>query len=180
MTQKTKMSTEELHLVLINALEDKIISFSNVAEKPLSINCKLPLPRKLKIYLFNLTNPPGGRTIGEHKIQLIVPGQKKGEKGNFDSSDGSIIILAGYHKEHDVFTIWDAGMYPEFSFSRNIQVRPEKVYEASAGRIATQERMIKGQGKEIVITCPSRKLNDALMLRMKLTRQRMLGDYTNE
>jgi len=41
-----------------------------------------PLPPKLRVYIYNATYLPGGRTMGEHKIQLIVPAQLRGERAN--------------------------------------------------------------------------------------------------
>ncbi|UYZ22030.1 hypothetical protein [Mesobacillus jeotgali] len=175
MSDRERLTNKELHTAFINALGEKVIDYTDLDQKPLEIDCKMPLPRYIRLYLYNLTHPPGGRTMGEHKIQLIIPGQGRGERASFDSSGGRIVIVAGYHSELDVFCIWDSGMYPNFSYSRNIQVRAETVYEAFAGKVAQQERRIRGQGTEIVITSPSNKLSEALMLRMQITRQRLIG-----
>lgn len=175
MSGRDRLANKDLHLAFIDALKDYVVIYTDLDKKPIEIDCKLPLPRYIRLYLYNLTHPPGGRTMGEHKIQLIVPGQLKGERASFDSSGGRIVVVAGYYSELDVFCIWDSGMYPFFSYSRNIQVKAETIYEAFAGNIAQQKRRIRGQGIETVIAAPSNKLVEALILRMQITRQRLIG-----
>jgi hypothetical protein len=170
-----KLPQEELHKVFIDALKGFLISYSDIEAKPLLLDLKAPLPQKIRLYIYNATHPPGGRTVGEHKIQLIVPGQKRGERGNFDYSDGRIVILAGYESETDVFVLWDAGMFPNFSYSRNVQVRAETIYAAFAGKIGQQSRNIRGKGQEIVITAQKEDLSTALQQRVRITTERLIG-----
>ena len=170
-----KLRQEELHNIFIEAVKDYLISHSDVNEKPLLLDLKSPLPQKVRLYIFNATHPPGGRTVGEHKIQLIVSGQRRGQRGNFDYSDGRIVILVGYESETDVFVLWDAGMFPNFAYSRNIQVRAETIYEAFAGKIGQQSRFIRGKGKEIVLTAQKENLPAAIQQRVRITRERLIG-----
>ena len=131
------------------------------------------MPPKVRVYLYTATHPPGGRTTGEHKIQLIVPGQDRGQRGDFDYSDGRIVLLAGYEPELDVFILWDAGLYRDFSYSRNVQVKAETVYTAFAGRIGRQMRKLRKVGGETVIAARSGKLGDAIVERMTYTLRRL-------
>ena len=170
-----KLLLEDLHNIFIEAVGGFLESHSDVAEKPLLLDLKSPLPRKIRLYIYNATHPPGGRTVGEHKIQLIIPEQKRAERGNFDYSDGRIVILAGYESETEVFVLWDAGLYTNFAFSSNIQVKAETIYEAFAGKIGRQERDIKGKGKEIVITTQKENLPDAIRTRVETSRMRLIG-----
>ncbi len=135
-----RLSVEELHRTFLEALNDAAVSHSAVDVKPLDIDLKSPFPPKLRVYLYNATYPPGGRTMGEHKIQLIVPGQARGARGNSDSSDGRIPLLAGYRSDIGIFMLWDAELYVDFAYSRNVQVMPETVYEAFAQGIGRQKR----------------------------------------
>lgn len=172
---KNKLDACDLHKLFISALDGGVASVSDLESKPLLADLCLPLPMRIRLYMFNITHPPGGRTPGEHKIQLIVPGQERGQTGQFDQSNGRLVVLAGYSEDSDVFVLWDAGLYPEFSYSRNVQVNPETVYAAASGRLVTQDRRLRGQGIEKVIAAPPQKLKDALQLRAQLTIARLVG-----
>jgi hypothetical protein len=171
-----KLLVADLHKIFTTSLTGQVINISNISNRPLELDLKPPLPHKIRLYIYNLTHPPGGRTLGEHKIQIILPEHKQSDRAEFDHSDGRIVILVGYDPEYRVFVLWDAGLYINNPFSRNVQVKPETVYEAIAGKIGRQERIIRGQGIEIVVTCPRKRLSEALCLRMDLTRKRLLGD----
>jgi hypothetical protein len=169
-----RLSVEDLHRTFLEALNGAVLSHSALDVKPLEVDLKGPLPPKLRIYLYNATYPPGGRTMGEHKIQLIVPGQARGERGNFDSSGGRIPILAGYRPDVGIFMLWDAELYVDFSYSRNVQVMAETVYEAFAQGIARQERHLWSRDDEVVITADARHLARALLERQRETLRRLL------
>jgi hypothetical protein len=171
---RERLSVEELHQTLIGALNGFVVAHGDVKSKPFELDLEYPLPPKLRVYLYNATYPTGGRTIGEHKIQLIVPGQKRGERGNFDSSEGRIPILAGYRKDLGIFVLWDADLYLDFSYSRNVQVMAETVYEAFAQGIAKQVRNLWTGQSEIVITADAEHLVSAIVERQQETLKRVL------
>lgn len=170
-----KLSVESLHQTFLEALNGSVILHSDVATKPLEVDLKSPLPPTLRVYLYNATYPPGGRTMGEHKIQLIVPGQARHERANFDSSGGRIPILMGYRPDLRIFMLWDADLYIDFSYSRNVQVMPETVYEAFAQGIGRQQRTLRTRNAEIVITADAPHLRQALLERQQETLKRLLG-----
>lgn len=174
-----RVTQAELHRRFVAALGDRVEQHSQLERKPLELDLSPPLPRRLRVYLFNATRPPGGRPTGEHKVQLIMPGQKRGERGRFDQSEGRIVMLAGYAAEEDVFVLWDAGLYPDFAWSRNVQVRAETLIEAAAGKIARQERRLRpGDGDavtETLVACPPALLTEAIRQRQDLTRSRLAG-----
>ena len=173
----TRVSQPELHRRFLKALGDKAKSNSEIERKPLEVDLSAPMPSRIRVYLFNVTRPPGGRPLGEHKVQLIIPGQKRGERANFDQSDGRIVLLAGYAAEEDVFVLWDAGLYADFAWSRNVQVKAATLIEASAGRVAEQGRRLRPTDGEPVtetlLACPPQRLCDALVRRVEITRRRM-------
>jgi len=175
LTKNSNLDQRQLHEAFVSALGPSVETQSDVGLKPLELDLKAPLPRRIRLYLYNLTHPPGGRTLGEHKVQLIVPGQQRGERASFDHSSGRIVILAGYEPEIEVFALWDAGLYPDFSYSRNVQVRAETIYAALAGKIGLQQRRIRGQGKEFVIAARPINLPTALWCRVEITRKRLVG-----
>jgi hypothetical protein len=175
---KDRLSIAELHQTFIDALGRFVTSHSDIENKPLEIDLTSPLPPKLRIYIYNATYPPGGRTMGEHKIQLIVPGQARSARGNFDSSGGRIPLLAGYRADLGIFMLWDADLYVDFAYSRNVQVNPETVYEAFAQGIGRQHRRLWNHSTETVVTCDARHLPQAILERQRHTINRLVGAET--
>lgn len=176
-----RLPQEDLHLRLVQALGTASVRLHAPLEsKPFEMDLAPPLPQRVRVYMYNATRPPGGRPLGEHKIQLMVPGKGRGERASFDNGDGRIVLLVGYAAEEDVFILWDAGLYPDFAWSRNVQVKAETIIEASAGKLATQERQLRpATGKatvETVLAVKSRRLAEAIARRMELTRERLLRD----
>ncbi len=171
-----RLSVEDLHKALLTALGDSVFGHSDTTIKPLQIDLNYPLPPKLRVYIYNATYPPGGRTMGEHKIQLIVPGQDRGARGNFDSSGGRIPLLMGYRPDLRIFMLWDAELYVDFSYSRNVQIMPETVYEAFARGIGKQKRKLWNHQDEIVFAADEPHLKEAILERQQETLKRLLGD----
>lgn len=167
----------ELHRRFVRALGAGVRSHTDFEQKPLEADLIAPLPSRVRLYIFNATRPPGGRPLGEHKVQLIVPGQKRGQRASFDQTGGRIVLLAGYAAEEDVFVLWDAGLYADFAWSRNVQVKATTIIEATAGKIAEQERRLRPAGgdavTETLLACPPARLADAVVRRVEITRDRM-------
>jgi excisionase family DNA binding protein len=170
----------DLHRRFVEALGERVKQHSQLNQKPLELDLAPPLPNRARVYLFNATRPPGGRPLGEHKIQLIMPGQRRGQRGALDHGDGRIALLVGYAAEEDVFILWDAGLYPDFAWSRNVQVKAETIVEASAGKLAVQPRHLRPTDgpaiTELVLAAPASRLTEALQRRVQLTRERMVQD----
>lgn len=175
MNPVNRLGTAALHETFIAAIEQWKIRTSDTGKKPLELDLRPPLPHRIRLYMFNATHPPGGRTLGEHKVQLTIPGQGRDEEASFDFSDGRIVLLCGYEPETEVFILWDSAFYPRFVFSRNIQVKPQTVYQALAGQIGQQLRRVREQGTEVVLTANARLLPDAIQLRVELARRRMMA-----
>jgi hypothetical protein len=113
--------------------------------------------------------------MGEHKIQLIVPGQERGMRGNFDASEGRIPLLLGYRPDLRIFMLWEAELYEDFAYSRNVQVMAGTVYTAFARGIGRQERKLWTRQTEIVITADAEHLREAIIERQQETLKRLLG-----
>jgi hypothetical protein len=171
-----RLSVEDLHRTFLRALNGLVIAHTDLDIKPLEVDLKSPLPPRLRVYMYNATYPPGGRAMGEHKIQLIVPGQERGARGNFDASDGRIPLLVGYRPDIQIFMLWDAEMYVDFAYSRNVQVKPQTVYEAFAQGLGHQRRALPHLGAEIVITADPRHLTQAILERQQETLKRLLKE----
>lgn len=177
MTNKSsRLSQAELNRVFLSALGETVSWHNRLDSKPLEINVSKPHLMHLRVYIYNATYPPGGRTLGERKIQLIVPGQARGERGNFNHSDGRIVLLAGYESDMDVFILWDAGTYRDFAYSMNVQVNPETIFSAFSGKVEFQNR--RRRTPEIVdetVICTSRDfLLKAILERNRLSTERIL------
>lgn len=168
-------STDELHRRVVGALGSSVVHHSDLSQKPLELDLRFPLPSKVRAYVYNATVPPGGRATGEHKVQLIVPGQARGERGNFDHSGGRMPVLIGYETEMDVFVVWDAFLYEDFAYSRNVQVKAETIFEAFAGKMGRQVRRLGSRQTEIVLTARPQQLGEALVERYNLILGRVTG-----
>jgi excisionase family DNA binding protein len=173
-----RISQTEMHERFIAALGKRALRHGPTSAKPLEIDLGGQLPVRIRVYMFNATRPPGGRPTGEHKVQLIVPGQRRGERGSFDHGDDRVVLLVGYVAEEDVYVLWDAGLYANFAWSRNVQVKVETIIEATAGKLATQFRQLRpAEGPAIVETllaAPTERLAEAIDTRIQLSRQRLI------
>ena len=169
-----------LHTMLVAALNGRVVERSAPGTKPLEIDLQAPLPSQVRVYMYNATRPPGGRPAGEHKIQLIVPGQRRGERGNFDNSDERTVLLVGYAVEEAVFILWDAGAYRDFSYSMNLQVKSETILAAFAGEIGLQKRVLRPRRRttirETVVTATADRLTEAIEMRVDLSLDRLLDE----
>lgn len=160
-----RLSSYELNAAFVAALGDQVVHVNNLYSPVMTLELAAPPPERLRVYLFNATNPPGGRSTLEHKIQLIVPGQSRAARGNFDFSDGRAVVVAGKVEDQDVYVLWDASLYRDFAAFSNVQVHTETIQEALAAQaITTQPRRLR-LGDETVIVAPSALLADAIRMR---------------
>lgn len=165
-----RLDTVELHTEFLSRLGQLVAEESDLETKPLEIALGAPLPEKMRLYLYNLTAPPGGRPSGEHKIQLIAPGQSRGDLGNFDFSDDRFIVLAGFSGAEGVYVLWDAVLHQDFSWSANAQVKGETLARAMEEGIAIQERHLRlVEETEVVVVVPAENLVDGLLARAAMS-----------
>lgn len=174
----TRLKQSELNQIFLTALEGSVTWHNGHKSKPLELNISKTAPQRFRAYLYNATYPPGGRTLGERKIQLIVPGQPRGERGNLDHSDGRIVLLVGYEADADVFILWDAGTYRNFPYSMNVQVNAETIFAAYSGKIGFQKRLRRTpvMVNETVVCTPVEMLRHAINERITLSLSRLLGE----
>lgn len=180
MTPSDHMTPSELHAAFLAALNGLVVGFSDLGVKPLELEMEGSLPLRARVYMYNATRPPGGRPAGEYKVQLIVPNHPRGERGNFDLSDGRTVLLIGYAAEDAVFVLWDAGAYRDFAYSRNVQVKSETILAAFARGIGLQKRRLRpGRGlmvHETVVAATGEYLAEAIGMRIDLSRKRLLDE----
>ena len=67
-----KLSQIELHELFLQDIFPYAEGIENMTKKPLMFKLRYPYICYVKAYLFNCTAPPGGRSIDEYKVQLIL------------------------------------------------------------------------------------------------------------
>ena len=167
-----RLKKNELNILFINGLGRMVSAHSEKDSAPLLIDLTEPLSLKLRVYLFNCTNPPGGRALDEHKIQIILPGQKRGQRGILDYSEGRMPILAAYVQEGDngVFVLWDADKHEDFSYSANMQVKADVIIQALYTDVATYTR----KNNEVILASRPQHLYEAIKKRLEIRRREIL------
>ena len=110
---------------------------------------------RVRLYLWTVTadRSATGRPAGEHKIQLILPGQpkKRGSKASLEMGDGAFTALLGYSADFGVFVGWEAPLYQDFAYSPNVQCREELLREArDTGWAVAPPRTLKRAAAEEV------------------------------
>ncbi len=151
----------------------KIPSPGELDRKPLNLVLERPLPVRSRWYVYTATDPLGERSVGDFKVQLIVPGFGPGSRGFFDFADTDAVFLAGYVPAFDVFVLWDAGLHDDFPYSKNVQVHASTVHDAALHRQAHQLRIIRGHGREIIVACQAKHLVPGIQTRLVLTAERL-------
>lgn len=145
--------------------------------KPLDLLCRDPLPPRLRAYLFNCTDHPSERNAGDYRIQLRVPGQKRGQRGQFAHVAGVLLLVAGFVSEFDVFVLWDAHAHQNFPNSKGVQVASGTVHRAAIHGLAEQPREVRSAGyREQVIVARADRLVEGVRRRQDLTRESLLSD----
>lgn len=159
-----KLNTRELNQSFVTALGNLVRAPGDLDGQPLEL-ALYGVPPFLRVYLWNASNPPGGRTRAEHKIQLTLPGQPKGDTGYLDFSGSADVTIVGKVEDEDAFVLWDAYLHPRFQHSSNVQVPSDSVYEAIRdNKIVTFDRRVQ-LGDETIIIAPTEFLPDALRAR---------------
>jgi hypothetical protein len=156
--------TVRLHQAFLDALAGDVRAHGDIDVKPLEVDLALPLPQRLRLYLYSLV--VGGESRpGEFKAVLRVPGQIVGEYGTFDHSGNRLAVLAGYREDLDVFVLWDASLHERFKHGGNMQVRDTVVSQAAATGWAEQRRPLRSGVTEVVLACRSKTLGRAISAR---------------
>jgi hypothetical protein len=167
------VSKQDIHRRILTQLGSSVLCCGEINTVPFKLQIKNI--GSLAFYAFSLLE---SRTLtrpeSEYRIQLVVPGQKRTEKGNFAFIANSFSILLGWSPENDVFILWDAYAHKAFSYNQNIQVKREIVWLAKSRGIATCERNLKnGNGREIVVACLTECIEEAVYQRIKFSALRL-------
>jgi hypothetical protein len=155
---------EELHARFRDALGSSVTEATPLEEVPMLLSV-VTLARPLAVYAFTVSNPPGGRSALESKIQLMTPTQRRGERAQLVAPGGHFLVLVGVVPDKPAFVLWDAYLQSDFTWSKNVQVRTEVIWQAGIDGIATRERRLR-TGRETVIVARADRLLDALKMRI--------------
>ncbi|GAA3144399.1 hypothetical protein GCM10010530_75050 [Kribbella aluminosa] len=170
-----------LYRRFVDALGDSVMNDldpESAMSKPLDLVCQPPLPRNVRLYVFNCTDHPSERKAGDYRIQLRLPGQKRRQRGELALDPGVLVLLAGYIAEFDIFVFWDANAHSEFPYSKGIQVSAATVHQAAIHGQSDQRRDVRRNGgyPEHVVAVRADRLLSGLQRREELTRLSLLGD----
>lgn len=166
-----KLRKKKLNQLFIEGLGGMVERHSDIEFVPLLIDIKPPCPYRLRVYLYNCTNPPGGRALDEYKVQIILPGQTRGCRASLDYSDSRMPILAAYvcitdEIQDGVFVLWDALKHDDFAYSANMQVKSETIIKALCLPLSLSRRA----NDEIIIATRAQCLLDAIKCRIEIMR----------
>ncbi|HZR00548.1 MAG TPA: hypothetical protein VFC93_17245 [Chloroflexota bacterium] len=175
-----------LHQKILVALGDLVRTHDDLDKIPFVV--RLTSDVGLSVFAFTLTPSKSatGRPTGEHKAQLIVPGQKRGagEKGRLLVAPYSAPVIAAWSPQYDVFVLWDGYAHEEFAYSKNMQVKDTALSEAQTRGVYEVQRNLPAlggvrRGLETVVVCTPSQLKDGIQRRIQLSaeRQARLAGY---
>ena len=158
------MKKEKLNKIFCDSIEVPITEVIDYSSFPLKFEFQNLKPSKCILYIWQITDPPGGRTVDENKIQIIIPGQRRDKRANFAHEKDYLTLLVGYRVDIEIFCLWDAYLYENIPFSRNVQVKEKTLFDAINGGIQKQNRRL-WVGPEIVLASNKSQLKEAIGIR---------------
>ena len=173
MAKGMRLSKYALNSIFVEGLGDHIVWHSDISTSPLLVDLR-PRQLRLRVYLWNCTNPPGGRALDEYKIQMIFPGQRRDQRGQLDYSDGRLPLIGALVKDGKdiVFAFWDADKHSDFAYSANMQVKADVIIASLCTKVA---ETVRSNNERIVCARPQ-YLYDAIIRRMDIMHEDLLGD----
>ncbi|WP_448629878.1 hypothetical protein [Cellulomonas soli] len=170
-----------LHQTVARALRPSIVrepTDDEIRQKPLLVDLNLPLPPRLRIYVFGATQHASERQLGTFRVQLtdgVRSTQGNSTRLHFDRGDNVRPILCGYHRELRVFILWDADLHDTgdgFAFSKGVQAPPDLVWDAAARGMASATRRLKRPATtETIVAARPAYLVAALTERISLSNE---------
>jgi hypothetical protein len=184
-TDSSRLRAPFLNRRLIHALQSvlrEVPASGALDSKPVVVQCRAPLPPRLRFYVYAVTTSYAERQEGAHRVQLTnaIPLPGRPGRYQFDHSDEAQPVLAGYAQEWDAFVLWDAGLHDlvnGFPPSKGVQVTEDTILKALSREFATQSRRLRPGGRtmtETVVAVRASNLIAALEERFRLTRAALL------
>lgn len=171
-----RLAQSELHSLFLHDIGSYAEDVLDNGRKPLYLRLAYPFNRELKAYIFNCTAPPGGRSIDEFKVQLIIDGQRRGLRGKFDTSDGKTTLIVGYaapfvNVVDGIWILFELDKHLEFAYSSNIQVYLRQILPALEEKVYVCQK----HNKELLVLSQRQYLLDALHERFAIDLEVMLA-----
>ena len=114
-----------------------------------------------RLYLWTVTHVESpDRPADEFKIQLILPGQSRGDRGSLPYDEVPTFLL-GYSPDFGVFVAWESKFHTDFSYSKAVQVREGLLSEArrTGWAVAAPRSVRQGDDdEEVRVACTSGNL----------------------
>lgn len=172
MANGKRLNKQALNTVFLEGLGAHAVWHSDIASSPLLVDLQ-PRRLRLRVYLWNCTNPPGGRALDEYKIQVTLPGQRRGERGRLDYSDGRLPVIGALIRDGDdvCFAFWDADKHSDFAYSCSMQIKAEVIVRSLCTSVS---ETVRNNNERIVCARPQ-YLYDALIRRMDILHETLLG-----
>ncbi len=151
-------------------------TFTSRADEARPVTATIPGFGAVRIYLWTATHVESNdRPVDEFKIQLILPGQVRGERGELDLSGRRMTFLLGYSPDFGVFIGWEAHLHAEFSYSAAVQVKEATLDDARRnGWAVSPPRTVQG-GKEVRVAFTPGNLHNYLAVSKEAGRQTLTG-----
>ena len=151
---------------------------SEPRQKPLLAT--LPGGHSIQAYLWHATAPTE-REIGVHKIQITLPGRRRGARIHIPCEPGRLVLFCGFAAQFRTWILWDAELFmvrEGISYSRNLGVSVEALAEAVVSGVSVSTKYVRktifGPTPASIVTCRRSSLVQAIETRFKLGIQRTL------
>lgn len=165
-----------LHRILVRSLLPVVREMPDDEElkgKPLELELDLPLPPRLRFYMFLATQHESERQPDTYRIQLTTGEEVSGGRRRFSRTDGIRPVLIGFDPRLDVFIIWDADVNDAgggFKYSQGVQAPPEVVYGALADGMSQGSRNVqRAKRSEMIVAVRRERLIEGLLRRIELS-----------
>lgn len=150
-------------------------------DEALHVHLKPPLPQKTRLYLYNIV--PSGRK-NEYKLNARLPAIENSEVDDSggssryapDRSDDYLVLVGGFHEQHNIWAFWDDSLKNTHSANPPLQIKKETVQKAASNGFAVQDRDTAGRGGETVVAVEHSRVDEAISLRSRFTRNRRILD----
>lgn len=165
-----KHNIETLNKLFLNSLGENVEYHSSTNVKPLIIKLKPPYNNCIKVYIYNCTNPIGARQTGEFKSQLILPNQRRGQRGKFELELNIKTLLIGFASvtgdiDDGVFVLWELKKHMEFAYSANVQISLKALLQTEMEPMFTMKK--RGNNETVILSKP-KKLLEAIQKRIEV------------
>ena len=170
-----RLSQSDLHSLFVKDLGQIAEDVHDTGRKPLLLRLAHPFDRGIRAYIFNCTAPPGGRSIDEFKIQLILDGQNRGERGRFDTSDDRTVLIIGYANPFfdvsgGIWVLFELDKHKEFAYSANVQVYLRQLLPTMEKNLHVCQK----KNQEILVLSRRPYLVEAVKERLRIDLQLMI------